>query len=78
VGGPGTNNVIGYPNIYEVLGNKSSAGVSKIKASLSTWAKDQAEDSGYSTAALEKIFKIQADLIVKNKGAWIVSPRRKD
>jgi hypothetical protein len=40
-----------------------------MEASLGTWAASQAEH-GLSAAALETIFRVQADLIIKEKGVY--------
>ncbi|KAF5346398.1 hypothetical protein D9758_012758 [Tetrapyrgos nigripes] len=62
-GGKGPSNAIAYPSIYEVFGNKASDAVSKIQSNLTTWAKSQA-GSALSAKALEKIYNIQAGLII--------------
>lgn len=67
LGGDGPADVIAFPNIYELFGDKASAAVQTIQSSLSSWATSQAE-SGTPVEALKTIFQIQADLIVKHNG----------
>ncbi|KAJ6558836.1 GMC oxidoreductase-domain-containing protein [Mycena vulgaris] len=65
--GTGPNSVIAYPNLFQLF-NTSDADtkVKEIEASLGTWAASQAEHA-LSAAALETIFRAQADLIIKHK-----------
>ncbi|EIW59941.1 alcohol oxidase [Trametes versicolor FP-101664 SS1] len=65
LGGDGPTDVIAFPNIYELFGDKAPAAVQTIRSSLSSWAASQAE-SGTPVEALKTIFQIQADLIVKH------------
>ncbi|KAH9855720.1 alcohol oxidase [Lenzites betulinus] len=66
-GGNGPTDTIAFPNIYQLFGNKASAAVQTIQSSISTWAQSQA-GSALSSAALQTIYGIQADLII-NKNA---------
>lgn len=69
LGGDGPTDVIAFPNIYELFGDKAPAAVQTIRSSLSSWAASQAE-SGTPVEALKTIFQIQADLIVKHNGEF--------
>lgn len=69
LGGDGPSDVIAFPNVYELFGDKAPAAVQTIRSSLSTWATSQAE-SGTPVEALKIIFQIQADLIVKHNGEF--------
>ncbi|OJT13695.1 Glucose oxidase [Trametes pubescens] len=64
-GGDGPPDAIAFPNIYQLFGDKAPAAVQTIQSSLASWAASQAS-SGLSVEALEAIFRIQADLIVKH------------
>ncbi|QRW20797.1 GMC oxidoreductase [Rhizoctonia solani] len=57
------SNVNAFPGLSQVFGSQSENVVSQIYANIATWAQSQA-DSGGATA-LEKVFRIQADLITK-------------
>ncbi|KAG5642129.1 hypothetical protein DXG03_003579 [Asterophora parasitica] len=63
VGGRGPSNTIAFPNLYEVFGDQANAVASRIRANIATWAASQA-GSGLNAAALEQIYKVQADLII--------------
>ncbi|KAF8732638.1 Glucose oxidase, partial [Rhizoctonia solani] len=63
-GGPSLSNVNAFPGLSQVFGSQSENVVSQIYANIATWAQSQA-DSGGSATALEKVFRIQADLITK-------------
>lgn len=67
--GTGPNNAIAFPNLFQLFGNASYAKVAEIEASIGTWAASQAEHA-LSAAALETIFRTQADIIIKDKGAF--------
>ncbi|OJT13666.1 Glucose oxidase [Trametes pubescens] len=58
---------LAFPNIYQLFGDKASAAVQTIQSALASWAASQA-NSGMSATALETIFQLQADLIVKHNG----------
>ncbi|KAJ6628559.1 hypothetical protein B0H10DRAFT_1940393 [Mycena sp. CBHHK59/15] len=64
--GTGPNNAIAFPNLFQIFGDASEAKVAEIEASLGAWAASQAEH-GLSAAALETVFRAQADLIIKDK-----------
>ncbi|KAJ7175007.1 hypothetical protein C8R43DRAFT_1084725 [Mycena crocata] len=65
-GGTGPNDAIAYPNLYQLFGNESDAKVAQIEASIGPWAASQAEHA-LSAAALETIFRAQADVIIQDK-----------
>lgn len=65
--GDGFPEALAFPNIYQLFGDKASAEVQTIQSSLASWATSQAS-SGMSATALNTIFQIQADLIVKRNG----------
>lgn len=62
-GGRGPTDTIAFPNLYQVLGSNANATASRIRSSLASWAASQS-GSGLSAAALQQIFKVQADLII--------------
>ncbi|KAI0776230.1 glucose oxidase [Trametes elegans] len=66
--GRGPTDAIAFPNIYETFGDRASAAVQKIQSSIATWAREQA-GSALSAEALATIYRIQADLIVREKGS---------
>lgn len=68
IDGTGPNNVIAFPNLFQLFGNASDAKVAELEASIGSWASSQAAH-GYSAAALETIFRTQAHIITKQKGA---------
>ncbi|CAE6429443.1 hypothetical protein BN14_06483 [Rhizoctonia solani AG-1 IB] len=57
-------NANAFPSLHHVFGSQSENIVSQIYANISAWAQSQANNGG-SAAALEKVFRIQADLITK-------------
>ncbi|KAF5371327.1 hypothetical protein D9758_004222 [Tetrapyrgos nigripes] len=65
-GGIGPSNVIAYPNLYQVFGNKSIDAINKIRGNLQSWAvtSSQATGSALDPSALEKIYEVQAGLII--------------
>ncbi|KAI0366021.1 alcohol oxidase [Pilatotrama ljubarskyi] len=64
-GGIGPPNALAFPNIHQLFGTKGPTAVQTIKSSLSTWARTQA-GSALSAEALNKIFGIQAELVVEH------------
>lgn len=66
-GGSGPSDVIAYPNIYQLFGSSATSTVNHIKASIPTWAKQQAHNA-ISADALTTLFNIQAGLIINNNG----------
>ncbi|KAJ7680038.1 glucose oxidase, partial [Mycena rosella] len=70
VNGTGPNNAIAYPNLFQIFGNASDAKVAEIEASIGPWAASQAVHA-HSAAALETIFRAQADIIIKEKAPMI-------
>ncbi|KAJ7652377.1 alcohol oxidase [Mycena polygramma] len=70
VNGTGPNNAIAFPNLFQLFGNGSAAKVAEIEASIGTWAASQAGNA-HSAAALETIFRAQADIIIKDKAPMI-------
>jgi len=66
-GGRGPSNTIAYPNLYELFGSEANSKVQEIQSSLDNWAASQA-DNAVSAAALRKIYEVQANLVVKDKG----------
>lgn len=74
-GGDGPADVIAFPNIYQLFGDKAPAAVKTIQSSISSWATSQAA-SGLPEEALNTIFRIQADLIVKHNGEHLDAPDR--
>lgn len=71
-GGRGPTNAIAYPNIRQVFGAKADVSIKKIQSSLSTWAQSQSGNA-LSKDALQKIYEIQAGLIIDSSGKcpWI-------
>lgn len=67
VGGRGPPDVIAYPNFYQVFGDQANATAQRLMNSLPVWATSQAENA-LSAAALEKIYQIQANLIINKNG----------
>lgn len=73
MGGIGPADVIAFPNLYQVfdsqpqLGFDGSAAANSILSSLEDWAKSGAHNA-LSEEALLEIYKIQAGLIVDDKG----------
>lgn len=67
--GDGFPEALAFPNIYQLFGDKASAAVQTIQSSLGSWAISQA-GSGMSATALNTIFQIQADLMVKRNGEF--------
>ncbi|KAF8318326.1 uncharacterized protein EI90DRAFT_2941968 [Cantharellus anzutake] len=65
VGGSGPSDVIAFPNIYQLFGSSAQTMVTHIKSSLSAWASSQAGNA-LSAVALQKIYQIQANLIIYN------------
>lgn len=65
--GTGPNDALALPNLFQLFGNRSNATIAQIEASIDTWAASQATHA-HSAAALKTIFRIQADLIIKEKG----------
>jgi len=65
VGGSGPSDVIAFPNIYQLFGSGAASIVNHIKSSIPAWAASQAK-SAISASALQKIFNIQAGLIINN------------
>ncbi|KAI0676166.1 GMC oxidoreductase-domain-containing protein [Trametes maxima] len=64
--GRGPQNAIAFPNLYEVFGERdASTAVETMRTSLSKWAQSQA-GSALSAEALQTIYKIQMDIIVKH------------
>jgi choline dehydrogenase-like flavoprotein len=63
--GSGPSDAIAYPNIYQLFGSAASTKVAQIQGNLSTWATSQAR-SALSAAALQKIYQVQANLIINN------------
>ncbi|CAE6445439.1 unnamed protein product [Rhizoctonia solani] len=57
-------NANAFPSLHHVFGSQTKSVISQIYANIPTWAQSQA-NSGGSAAALEKVFRIQADLITK-------------
>ncbi|KAJ7030825.1 alcohol oxidase [Mycena alexandri] len=64
--GTGPNNAIAFPNLFQLFGNASDSKVAEIHTSIGTWAASQASHA-YSAAALETIFRAQANVIIKDK-----------
>jgi len=64
-GGRGPSDAIAFPNLYQVFGSRASSAVNKIRSSIPTWASSQA-GSALSAAALQQIYKVQADLIIND------------
>jgi hypothetical protein len=77
-------NANAFPSLHHVFGSRSENIISQIyvsnirecisaqlaeldQANISAWAQSQANNGG-SAAALEKVFRIQADLITKKNG----------
>ncbi|KAK1227943.1 hypothetical protein PQX77_009045 [Marasmius sp. AFHP31] len=65
--GRGPSDSIAFPNIRQVFGNNANSSISKINNNLGNWANSQA-GSALSSAALQQIYQVQADLII-NKNA---------
>ncbi|KAG7096632.1 hypothetical protein E1B28_004049 [Marasmius oreades] len=65
--GRGPSDCIAFPNIRQVFGNNANSSISKINSNLANWANSQA-GSALSSAALQQIYQVQADLII-NKNA---------
>ncbi|KAG7096694.1 hypothetical protein E1B28_004108 [Marasmius oreades] len=61
--GRGPSNCIAFPNIRQVFGNNANSSISKINSNLANWANSQA-GSALSSAALQQIYQVQADLII--------------
>lgn len=68
VQGAGPNNVIAYPNIFQLFSDKGDEVAEYIKSSIPKWAVSLAGNA-LSTEALEEILNLQARLIVNEKGA---------
>ncbi|KAJ7628742.1 hypothetical protein FB45DRAFT_991099 [Roridomyces roridus] len=68
--GTGPNNVIAFPSLFQLFGNASDEKIAEINASIPSWAASQA-GHGYSAAALETIFRAQADVIINDKAPLI-------
>jgi choline dehydrogenase len=66
-GGRGPSDVIAYPNIYQLFGDQSNSAVSTIQNNINAWAGSQASNA-LSQAALQTIYRTQADLIINKKG----------
>ncbi|KAF9268268.1 glucose oxidase [Marasmius fiardii PR-910] len=64
-GGRGPSNCIAYPNIWELFGDKAQSSINKIWNNLGNWAESQAS-SALSSAALQTIYGVQADLIANH------------
>lgn len=72
-GGEGPSDCIAYPNIYQVFGWNETAlqvAVDQLNDSSvrSSWAASQSA-SADSQAALEKIYEVQAGLILNGNGS---------
>ncbi|CAE6479891.1 unnamed protein product [Rhizoctonia solani] len=63
-GGSGPSNANAFPGLSHVFGSQAQSIASQINSNISAWAQTQAENGG-SAAALEKVFRVQADLITK-------------
>ncbi|KAJ6453721.1 alcohol oxidase [Mycena sanguinolenta] len=70
VDGMGPDNTIAYPNLFQLFGNASDAKVAELESSIPEWAASQAVN-GYSAAALETIFRAQADIVLKDKAPMV-------
>ncbi|KAL0580899.1 hypothetical protein V5O48_001093 [Marasmius crinis-equi] len=65
--GRGPSDCIAFPNIRQVFGNNANNSINKINNNLGNWANSQS-GSALSSAALQQIYQVQADLII-NKNA---------
>ncbi|CAE6414335.1 unnamed protein product [Rhizoctonia solani] len=63
-GGSGPSDIIAFPGFQHVFGSQAESIVSQIYSNIPAWAQSQAENGG-SAAALEQVFRAQADLITK-------------
>lgn len=67
IGGRGPSDSIAFPNIYQVFGDDAKNQIENMKKLIPQWAESQAKN-GLNAKALQKIFEVQADLIIKHKG----------
>ncbi|KAI0310912.1 alcohol oxidase [Amylostereum chailletii] len=65
-GGVGPNDVIAFPNVYELFGEEAGRVVEEMMGSLEGWAQDQA-GSALDADALKAIYDVQARTIVDGK-----------
>ncbi|KAF8322527.1 alcohol oxidase [Clavulina sp. PMI_390] len=63
VTGEGPSDIIAYTNLYQLFGSNSSNVVNEIYESIPSWASEMAT-SALSASALEKIYAIQARVII--------------
>jgi hypothetical protein len=56
-----------YTNIYELFDSQADTMIQKLRSNLDAWAASQANNA-INAAALQKIYQLQADLIIKDKG----------
>ncbi|KAJ7768637.1 hypothetical protein DFH07DRAFT_807473 [Mycena maculata] len=69
--GTGPNNAIVFPDLFQLFGDTSDAKIPEIEVSIGSWATSQAAH-GYSAAALETVFRTQADIIIKGHGTALL------
>jgi hypothetical protein len=67
IDGRGPDNAMAFPNLFQLFGNASDAKVKEIENGIKGWAASQAANA-HSAAALETIFRAQADIILEDKG----------
>ena len=72
--GRGPSDCIAFPNIRQVFGNNANSSISKINNNLGNWANSQA-GSALSSAALQQIYQVQADLIINKNGESAMWPQ---
>jgi NADPH:quinone reductase-like Zn-dependent oxidoreductase len=65
--GKDTDNAIAYPNFFQIFGDAAPAKAAELEKSLGAWAASPAENA-HSAKALKVIFKVQADIVLKDKG----------
>ncbi|EJD48759.1 glucose oxidase [Auricularia subglabra TFB-10046 SS5] len=65
--GKGPNNVIAYPSLDQLFGDKADDARHRITSSIKTWADSQA-NNGLSSDALQTIMQTQADYILNHNG----------
>ncbi|KAL5634055.1 hypothetical protein ACGC1H_006030 [Rhizoctonia solani] len=63
-GGSGPSNANAFPGIHHVFGSQAESVASQIYSNIPAWAQSLANNGG-SAAGLEKVFRVQADLITK-------------
>ncbi|KAJ1305214.1 hypothetical protein OPQ81_000243 [Rhizoctonia solani] len=63
-GGSGPSNANAFPGLNHVFGSQAESVATQIYSNIPVWAQSLTENGG-STAALEKVFRVQADLITK-------------